>query len=74
MKILNTNMLLTVLIGAMVLMSGLQTLQLVSLTNALSSGRVAVGTGAAVASAPLASSSASAGGSLADLPNMVGGC
>lgn len=74
MKILNTNMLLTVLIGAMVLVSGLQTLQLVSLTNALASGRVAVGTGAAVASAPLASSSASAAGSLQNLPSMVGGC
>lgn len=74
MKMLNTNMLLTVLIGAMVLVSSLQTLQLVSLTNALAGGRVAVGIGAAVASAPLASSSAAATGSLADLPSMVGGC
>jgi hypothetical protein len=74
MKILNTNMLLTVLIGAMVLVSAMQTLQLVSLTSALSSGRVAVGTGAAVVSAPLASSSASAAGSLQNLPSMVGGC
>lgn len=72
MGILNTNMLLTVLIGAMVLVSGLQTLQLFGLTNALSSGRVAVATGA-VAGAPLASSSASAG-SLENLPSMVGGC
>jgi hypothetical protein len=75
MKMLNTNMLLTVLIGAMVLVSSLQTLQLVTLTNALVSGRVAVGTGAAVASAPLVSSGASASsGSLANLPSMVGGC
>jgi len=73
MKILNTNMLLTMLIGTMVLVSALQTLQLVSLTNALAGGRVAVGTGAAVATAPLASSSA-ATGSLENLPSMVGGC
>ena len=73
MGILNTNTLLTVLIGAMVLVSGLQTLQLFGLTNALSSGRVAVATGGSIASAPLASSSASAG-SLENLPSMVGGC
>ncbi|MBI4010202.1 MAG: hypothetical protein HY361_03370 [Candidatus Aenigmarchaeota archaeon] len=71
---LNTNMLLTVLIGTMVLVSAMQTLQLVSLTSALSSGRIAVGTGAAVASAPLVSSGAAASGSLANLPSMVGGC
>ena len=74
MKTLNTNMLLTMLIGAMVLVSALQTLQLITLTNAISGGRVAVGTSAAVASAPLASSSAAATGSLENLPSMVGGC
>ena len=74
MKIINTNMLLTVLIGAMVLVTTLQTLQLFTLTNALASGRVAVGAGAAVASAPLVSSGASSQGSLANLPSMVGGC
>ena len=78
MKTINTNMLLTVLIGAMVLVSALQTLQLITLTNALSSGRVAAGVSTAMASAPLASSSAGASasqsGSLANLPSMVGGC
>mgnify|MGYP001564543763 CR=1 FL=1 len=76
MKILNTNTLLTVLIGAVVLVSALQAIQLVTLTNALNSGRVAVGTSATVASAPLASSSAAASGSssLDNLPSMVGGC
>lgn len=79
MKILSTNTLLTMLIGAMVLVSALQTLQLVTLTNALSTGRVAVGTGVAAASAPLVASGASGSsnsgsGSLSNLPSMVGGC
>lgn len=73
MKIMmNTNVLLTVLIGAMVLVSLVQTLQLFSVTNALSSGKVAVAT-SAVTNAPAASSSA-ASGSLENLPSMVGGC
>lgn len=75
MGILNTKTLLIVLIGAIVLVSGLQTLQLVSLTNALSVGKVAVGAGTAVASTPVISSGASASsGSLGNLPSMVGGC
>ena len=78
---MNTNLLLTLLVGAMVLVSVLQTFQLVGLSSALQSGGVALRTGAsavgaavagAAASSGTAASSLPAGGS--DLPEMVGGC
>lgn len=78
MKIFNINTLLTVLVGAMVLVSALQTLQLITLTRALSTGKLAIGTtSAVVATNPSTSGSSSAAtgtGSLDQLSPMVGGC
>ncbi len=75
MKKLNTNTLLTLLVGAMVLVSMLQTLQLLGFTSIFSSG-ISVGTGAAVVKASPSSggSSVGSGSSLDNLPSMVGGC
>ena len=75
MKILNTNTLFIVLIATMVLVSGLQTLQLLSLTKALTEGKVSVGTGSSVASvSPTSGGVSGNAGSLNNLPSMVGGC
>ncbi len=79
---MNTNLLLTLLVGAMVLVSVLQTFQLVGLGSALQSGGVALKTGASAVGAAVAGASASSGaaasslpsGGGSDLPEMVGGC
>ncbi len=75
MKILRTNTLFIVLIATMILVSGLQTLQLVSLTKALTEGKASINAGNSVASAsPTSSGASSNAGSLNNLPSMVGGC
>ncbi len=79
---MNTNLLLTLLVGAMVLVSVLQTFQLVGLSSALQSGGVALRTGSAAVGAAVAGASASSGAAASslpassgsDLPEMVGGC
>ena len=67
---------LTVLVGAMVLVSALQTIQLFGLSNALSNAQVGgapvvKAAGTTTAKAPAA---AGANTSLKNLPSMVGGC
>ncbi|HLE07455.1 MAG TPA: hypothetical protein VI933_02415 [archaeon] len=77
---MNTNLLLTMLVGAMVLVTVLQTFQLVGLSSALQSGGVALKTGASAVGAAVAGASASGGAAASslpagdDLPEMVGGC
>lgn len=71
---MNTNLLLTILIGAMVLVSVLQAVQLFSLQSALASG-VSVGGGKSVSASSTGSGgSAQLPSSLENLPSMVGGC
>ncbi len=68
---------LTILVGAMVLVSALQAIQLFGLSSALSGAQIGGSLGAAKApatsgvKAPVA---AGAGTSLKNLPSMVGGC
>ncbi|MBS3052091.1 MAG: hypothetical protein J4428_01825 [Candidatus Aenigmarchaeota archaeon] len=71
---MNTNLLLTILIGAMVLVSVLQAIQLFSLQSTLVSG-VSVGGSKSVSSSPAGNSgSAQLPSNLENLPSMVGGC
>ncbi len=73
---MNTNLLLSVLIGAMVLVSVLQAIQLFSLQSALSGG-ISLGTSgskSASASSSGQSGSAQLPSNLGNLPQMVGGC
>ena len=69
---------LTILVGAMVLVSALQTIQLFGLSSALSGAQIGGGS-LGVAKAPATSgvkapAAAGAGTSLKNLPSMVGGC
>ena len=74
MKLVSLNTLFIVLIATMVVVSGLQTLQLVSLTKALADGKVAVSGGTAVGSSGSSAGTSGQPGSLSSLPSMVGGC
>ena len=57
---MNTNTLLIMLMGVLVVMAALQAFQLVTLAQAVSSGAVTTGSGT--------------GGVLSNLPSQVGGC
>ncbi|HIH15977.1 MAG TPA: hypothetical protein HA252_01075 [Candidatus Diapherotrites archaeon] len=74
---MDKTMILTILVGAMVLVSALQTIQLFGLSNALSGAQVGGGSLSA-AKAPATTAKApvavSGGTSLKNLPSMVGGC
>ncbi len=73
---MDKTMILTILVGAMVLVSALQTIQLLGLSNALSGAQVGSApviktAGTTAAKAPAA---AGANTNLKNLPSMVGGC
>ncbi len=68
---MNKNMLLTVLIGVLIIVSALQTVQLMGITGVLSGGGASV---SSVSSSVQKSASSNLPSNLQDLPSMVGGC
>ncbi len=72
---MNKNLILVVVLAVLVIVSAVQTVQLVGLKSKLGSGIVGVSTGSSSAPQVTVSGGQSSGaGSLADLPSMVGGC
>lgn len=66
------NVVLAIVLGALVLIAGLQAYQLFSLKNKVSSGNLQTVSGASVPAA--GQSGASLPSNLQNLPSMVGGC
>ena len=72
---MNAALVLAVLLGVMLIVTGLQTVQLVTMGGALASGSATVRTPSASAgSSQQAAGTGGGSGGLANLPSMVGGC
>ena len=70
---MNKNLIVVLVLAILVIVSAVQTIQLVGLKSKISSGGVSV-SGGSTPQVTAVSGGSSSGGSLDDLPSMVGGC
>lgn len=71
---MNKNLIIVAVLAVLVIVSAIQAVQLIGLKDKISTGTLNIGTKSSASAPQVTASGGQSGGSLDDLPSMVGGC